>query len=146
MSIDVYFISGSAPAWRVLLALEVKGLTYQPRVLETSKKEQKEAWFLEINPRGQIPVIKDGEVVVTESLAILHYLEKRNPDPAIFGETPKQTAEVEQTVHEISKAPELADDMKLDNLGTAYPALMTWNQRTEALPAFEVTFPPHWRD
>lgn len=101
MSITVYWISGSAPAWRTLLFLEFKNLKYESRILETSKKEQKEPWFLEINPRGQIPVVQDGDTVVTESLAIMHYLEKKQPEPSLFGSNPKQTAQIEQASHEI---------------------------------------------
>ena len=66
MSIEVYWISGSAPAWRVLLMLEFKGLEYKSHVLQTSKKEQKQAWFLGLNPRGQIPLVKDNGIVISE--------------------------------------------------------------------------------
>lgn len=101
MSIEVYWISGSAPAWRVLLMLEIKQLEYASHLLQTSKQEQKQAWFLELNPRGQIPVLKDNGVVVSESLAIMHYLERKYSDPALFGTDPAHTARVEQTIQEI---------------------------------------------
>ena len=105
MSIKVYLISGSAPAWRVLLCLEHKGLPYQTQVLQTSKKQQKESWFLELNPRGQIPLLidssQDSDLVVSESLAILHFLEAKYPEPNIFGESAVETARIEQGVHEI---------------------------------------------
>ena len=97
----VYLISGSAPAWRVLLALEVKGVDYQTHVLQTSQKEQKQDWFLAINPRGQIPVFKDGAQVVTESLAIMHYIDAKHPQYKIFGESPDQVAQIEQSCHEL---------------------------------------------
>jgi glutathione S-transferase len=97
----VYWISGSAPAWRVLLGLEFKKVKYQSQLLQTSKKEQKEDWFLAINPRGQIPVLQDGETVVTESQAILRYLEMKFPDPGLFGSTPRESATIEQSIQEI---------------------------------------------
>ena len=97
----IYWISGSAPAWRVLLAMEFKGIDYHSRILETARKEQKSPEFLALSPRGQVPLLQDGAIVVRESLAILHYLEARKPEPALFGETPSQVAAVEQRVHEI---------------------------------------------
>ena len=98
---EVFWISGSAPAWRTLLCLEAKGLAYQSRVLETSNKEHKASWFLKINHRGQVPVLRDGEIVITESLAIMHYLEKKQPVPPLFGTTPGASAKIEQGVQEI---------------------------------------------
>ena len=97
----IYWISGSAPAWRVLLCLAFKNVEYQSYILQTSEKEQKQDWFLTINPRGQIPVLQDGETVVAESQAILRYLEMRFPDPALFGSTPQESATIEQTIQEI---------------------------------------------
>ncbi len=38
---------------------------------------------LKLNPRGQVPVLKDGDVVVSESLATLQYLEEAYPDPCL---------------------------------------------------------------
>ena len=101
MSIKVFWISGSAPAWRVLLALEFKKLEYQSRVLENSKREQKASWFLEISPRGQVPVIQHGDVTVSESQAILQYLDAICPDPPLFGNDPKTVAEAAQGTQEI---------------------------------------------
>lgn len=101
MGLEIYWISGSAPAWRVLLTLEAKGLSYNSRVLRTDKKEQKEPWFLELNPRGQIPLLRDGDLVVSESLAVMHYLDSKYPSPRLFGEDPRRTAKIEQSVHEI---------------------------------------------
>jgi glutathione S-transferase len=216
---EVFWISGSAPAWRVLLCLETKELEYQPRVLQTSKKEQKESWFLEINPRGQIPVLRDGDTVITESMAIMRYLEKKQPQPALFGTTLAETARIEQSVQEIlsytdpavsrfvqpafrnrlaehrsafpeistaihgelsvlensfeennwiagafsvadivlvptfqrlvraiGREPDGAAELALDDLERKYPRLSRWDQGVRALPAFDATFPPHWRD
>ncbi len=97
----IYWISGSAPAWRVLLSLEFKKVKYHSHILQTSKKEQKEDWFLGINPRGQIPVLQDAGTVVTESQAILRYLEMKFPDPCLFGSTPRESATIEQSIQEI---------------------------------------------
>jgi glutathione S-transferase len=57
---ELYFISGSPPCWSVMLALEVKGLNYTPVRLDNSKNEQKAPKFLAVNPRGEVPVLVNG--------------------------------------------------------------------------------------
>jgi glutathione S-transferase len=98
MSIEVFWVSGSPFSWRVLLALEVKGLPYQSRLLEMSKRQHKTPEFLAMNPRGEVPVLRDGEVTVSESIAILAYLDRRYPEPPLFGRSPAEAAAIWQEV------------------------------------------------
>jgi glutathione S-transferase len=98
--VEVFFVSGSPFAWRVFLTLEVKGIPYQPRLIEFSKGENRTPEFLALNPRGQVPVLRDGEVVVTESLAIVGYLDRKVPEPPLFGRDPAEAARVWQSVVE----------------------------------------------
>jgi len=56
------------------MLLEELGLPYEARGINIMKNEQKEAWFLEINPNGRIPALKDGDLRVFESGAIMLYL------------------------------------------------------------------------
>jgi glutathione S-transferase len=72
----IYWGSGSVPAWRVLVTLKEKQLEFESRLLEFSKGEHKSDEVLALNPRGQVPTLKDGEVVVNESLAACIYLEE----------------------------------------------------------------------
>ena len=60
MAIELYWGSGSPFAWRVMLALEVKGLAYQSKLLEFSKGEHKTPAYLKLNRRGKFPTLKDG--------------------------------------------------------------------------------------
>ena len=101
-NLECYFVSGSPPCWTVMLALAVKGLSYEPRRLDNSKHEQKSAAFLAINPRGNVPVLVDNDVTVRETNAILAYIEAAYPDPPLFGTSSVQTAEIWQTVCEAS--------------------------------------------
>jgi len=98
MAIDVYWGSGSPFSWRVLLALEVKRLPYQSHLLEMSKQQHKTPEFLAMNPRGEVPVLRDGELAVSESIAILAYLDRRYPEPPLFGRSPAECAAVWQEV------------------------------------------------
>ena len=102
---EIFWISGSPYAWAVLLAMEVKGLAYQSRLLDRSKDEHKAADFLAINPRGTVPVLKGEQngqdVVVSEAIAILAYLDKKHPTIPLFGQTPEETGYIWQLVSEI---------------------------------------------
>jgi glutathione S-transferase len=84
--------SGSPWAWRAMLGLELKGLTYESRLLQFSKGEHKSPAMLALNPRGKVPVLEHGDVVVYESLAILAYLDRAFPEPPLFGATPREAA------------------------------------------------------
>ena len=90
MAIDLYWGSGSAYCWRVLLALEHKGLEYRSHLLKFDQQEHQAPQMLAMNPRGQLPVLRDGDYVVFESVAILYYLDRKYPEPAIFGRDPQE--------------------------------------------------------
>lgn len=101
MTYEIYWISGSPYAWRALLGLAIKGVDYQSRILQASEREHKAPWFLHMNPRGKVPVLKDGDTVVYESLAILAYLDVKHPEPPLFGATPEETARIWRAVSEV---------------------------------------------
>jgi GST-like protein len=76
------FYTGPTPnGYKVAIALEELGLQYQLHVLDLEKRQQKEAWYLRINPNGRIPAIVDhvggGKFAVFESGAILIYLAEK---------------------------------------------------------------------
>ena len=100
MTIDVYWGSASPYSWRVLLALELKGVPYESNVLQFSKQEHKSPQMLRMNPRGRVPVLKEGEFVVFESLACLLYLDRRFPEPPLFGSTPEEAGTIMRVICE----------------------------------------------
>jgi glutathione S-transferase len=74
------FTAATPNGWKVSIALEELALPYTVRLLSLSKLEQKEEWFLKINPNGRIPAIIDhgnGDFPVFESGAILIYLAEK---------------------------------------------------------------------
>jgi glutathione S-transferase len=90
MAIDLYWGSSSAYCWRVLLALEHKRLAYRSHPLKFDQQEHKAPQMLAMNPRGRLPVLRDGDYVVFESVGVLYYLDRKYPDPPIFGRTPEE--------------------------------------------------------
>lgn len=100
MTLEIYWGAGSPYAWRVLLAAEIKRIPYESKLLEFSKGDLKTPQFLAISPRGKVPAIRDGDFTLAESLAILAYLDRKYPDPPIFGKTPEEAGRIAVAIAE----------------------------------------------
>jgi glutathione S-transferase len=100
MAIEVFWGSGSPFSWRVLLALEIKRLPYESHLLQFSKGDLATPAFVAMNPRKQVPVLRDGDEVVFESIAVLAYLDRKYPEPPLFGRTPAEAGRIWQLVCE----------------------------------------------
>jgi glutathione S-transferase len=90
--IELFWISGSPFSWRVMLTLEAKQIPYTSRLLQASKGEHKNPDFLALNPRGKVPTLRDGDFVLSESLAIMQYLDVKYASNPMFGRTARDTA------------------------------------------------------
>lgn len=95
-----YWGSGSPFAWRAMLGLVLKGIEFESTLLQFSKGEHRAPGFLALNPRGKVPVLVDGDEIIYESLAILAYLERKQPEPALFGKSPAQHALIWRLISE----------------------------------------------
>jgi GST-like protein len=94
--IDLY-TAPTPNGWKASIMLEEIGLPYQVKVVRLDKNDQKEPWFLEINPNGRIPAIVDrdaGDFAVFESGAILLYLAEKTGQ--LLPEDPLQRSRVIQ--------------------------------------------------
>lgn len=100
MAIDVYWSSGSPFCWRVLLALELKGLSYTSHLLHLDFQEHKAPQMLAMNPRGRLPVLRDNDYVVFESVAVLYYLDRKYPEPPIFGRSAEEGGVILRVIDE----------------------------------------------
>jgi glutathione S-transferase len=100
MALTLYWGSGSPFSWRVMLALQYKGLAYDSQQLHFDKQEHQSPQMLKLNPRGRVPVLKDGEYVVFESVAILYYLDLKYPAQPIFGLTPEEAGVIMRVICE----------------------------------------------
>ncbi|HTV97115.1 MAG TPA: glutathione S-transferase family protein [Steroidobacteraceae bacterium] len=100
MAITLYWGSGSPHSWRVLLALEHKRLEYESHLLHFDKQEHQSPPMLKMNPRGRLPVLKDGDYVVFESVAVLYYLDLKYPSPPLFGSSPEEAGVIMRVICE----------------------------------------------
>jgi glutathione S-transferase len=100
MAIELYWGSGSAYCWRVMLALEHKGLAYRSHQLHFDTQEHKAPQMLAMNPRGRLPVLRDGDYVAFESVAILYYLDRKYPQSPIFGQSAEEGGVIMRVIEE----------------------------------------------
>jgi len=85
MSTKLYGHVLSAGSWRVRIALNLKGLPYRFVVIHLDRGEHRTPSFLAMNPQGLLPVLKLGDgVVLTQSLAIIEWLEDTHPSPPLL--------------------------------------------------------------
>jgi glutathione S-transferase len=81
---------------RVRIFLAEKGITVPTEPVDLGALQQKSAAFTAVNPVQRVPVlVLDDGTIIAESIAICRYFEALNPEPAMFGTGPKETAQVE---------------------------------------------------
>lgn len=83
---QLYSYYRSSCAYRVRLALAYKGLSYttHPVHLVRNGGEQHKPEYAELNPQEQVPTLVDGDFVLTQSMAIMEYLQDKHPTPSIL--------------------------------------------------------------
>lgn len=220
MALELWWGSGSPYSWRALLALEFKQLQYTSHLVQFANQEHKSPQMLQMNPRGRVPVLKDGDYVCFESIAILEYLDRKYPQAPLYGTSAEEAGTIMRVICEYQgyveehiqaiiyailfqgvegRADEIARAMhivageartiearlansswlvgerfsaadvvvfpgiqmllraldrreaqdlrgRLLPLESNYPAIAAWIKRVEALPGYERTYPPHWRE
>ena len=90
MKLYTFFQSGSA--YRVRIALAIKGIEYEPVyvVIGGDSTDLSDPGYLALNPSGVVPTLVDGDAVLHQTMAIIEYLEETHPDPPLL---PKDAAE-----------------------------------------------------
>ncbi|XP_037933514.1 ganglioside-induced differentiation-associated protein 1 [Teleopsis dalmanni] len=73
----LYFHPYNFYSQKVLLMLYEKNLEFTPYALDLSNGEQYSSWFLNINPKGDVPVLQDGPFIIPDSRHIMNYVEDK---------------------------------------------------------------------
>ena len=84
----------SSAAFRVRIALNLKNIDHANEYLNLRENAQTAPSYLSINPQGLVPALVDGEAVLTQSLAIMEYLDETRPEPPLMPSTPVERARV----------------------------------------------------
>jgi maleylacetoacetate isomerase len=96
MSLRLYTYWRSSAAFRVRIALALKGLDYEsvPKHLLRDGGEQRKADYLAVNPQGLVPALADDGFVIPQSLAICEYLDEMHPEPQLLPGSARDRATV----------------------------------------------------
>lgn len=85
MKLKLYNFFRNSAGHRVRIALALKGLEYEYVSVNIGPAlEQKSESYLQINPQGLVPTLEHDGARITQSLAIVEYLEEQFPEPAIL--------------------------------------------------------------
>ncbi len=112
-NISLYTYYRSSAAYRVRIALNYKSLSYHSEYIHLLKEggQEKTAAYQQINPQKLIPsLVADGHIM-TQSLAIIEYLDEKYPDPPLLPSSPEKRAQVRALAQSIA-----CDIHPLDNL------------------------------
>lgn len=90
MPIKLYSRYRNSAGQRVRTALNLKGVEYEYVPLATIGKEA----YLKINPQALLPAMDTGEAVLTQSTAILEYIEETYPEPPLLPQDPVLRAKI----------------------------------------------------
>jgi len=92
----LYGFFRSSAAYRVRIALNLKGLPYEavPVHLSRGGGEQKAPAYRKINPQALVPALEEDGLTVTQSLAIMEYLEEKHPNPPLLPKSMEGRARV----------------------------------------------------
>src|SRR6201995_1708431 len=92
MKLHGYFRSSAS--YRVRIALNLKGLSAEHLAHHLRKGEQRDPAYLAINPQGLVPTLDDGGIILTQSLAIIEWLDETHPEPPLLPQDPLRRAKV----------------------------------------------------
>ena len=129
MKLHGYFRSGAA--YRVRIALNLKGMRVEHIPHHLRKGEQREAGYLAINPQGLVPtLLTDDNTALTQSLAIIEWLDEKYPEPPLLPKESERRARVRAfamvlacDTHPVQNLRVLA---KLRQLGLAEEQVTEW--------------------
>jgi len=137
----------SSAAYRVRLALNLKGLAFDNVPHHLRRGEQRAPDYLAINPQGLVPALDIGGRVLTQSLAICEYLDEAYPQPPLLPHDALGRSQVRAAAQVIACDIHPVQNLKvLDRLranGLSEDAVNAWARTTieEGLQAFEALLP-----
>src|SRR5574337_1225963 len=91
---ELYNYFRSSASYRVRIALALKGLAYDYKAVHLAKNEQFGESYASVSASRLVPLLRDGDRVLTQSLAIIEYLDETHPLPALLPADPAARARV----------------------------------------------------
>ncbi|MBV8500228.1 MAG: maleylacetoacetate isomerase [Paucibacter sp.] len=99
---ELYNYFRSSASWRVRIALALKGLGYDYRGVHLLRNEQMAAEFGALTPAQLVPLLRDGDALISQSMAIIEYLDETHPEPPLLPSEPVARAQVRALAQDIA--------------------------------------------
>jgi maleylpyruvate isomerase len=99
---ELYNYSRSSASYRVRIALALKGLAYDYKSVRLTNDEQFRESYVAVSASRLVPLLKDGDAVVTQSLAIIEYLDETYPTPPLLPPDALGRARVRSMAYDIA--------------------------------------------
>lgn len=99
---ELYNFYRSSASYRVRIALALKRLDYEYRAVHLQKNEQQSESYAAVSASRLVPLLRDGDAVVTQSIAIIEYLDETHPEPPLLPKTPLERARVRSLAFDIA--------------------------------------------
>ena len=125
----------SSAAYRVRIALNLKGLSWSPKSVDLRSGAQSGVGFKLLNPQGMIPYLIDGEIGLNQSIAIIEWLNETYPEPPLLPADPLARARVRAAALTIA-----CDIHPLNNLRVLKYLRSEFGQEQDAIDAWA----RHW--
>jgi len=91
---ELYNYFRSSASYRVRIALALKGLAYDYKPVHLPKNEQFNESYASVSASRLVPLLRDGDHTLTQSLAIIEYLDETHPEPPLLPKAPHERARV----------------------------------------------------
>jgi maleylacetoacetate isomerase len=99
---QLYNYFRSSASYRVRIALALKGLNYDYMPVHLARNEHLQPGFAELNAARLVPMLKDRDKLLTQSLAIIEYLEETHPKPPLLPKDPLGRARVRALAYDVA--------------------------------------------
>jgi len=81
---ELYNYFRSSASYRVRIALALKGLSYDYKAVHIAKNEQFTESYAAVSAARLVPLLRDGDKMITQSMAIIEYLDETHPQPPLL--------------------------------------------------------------
>jgi maleylacetoacetate isomerase len=127
----LYTFWRSSAAYRLRIALNYKGIQVEQIPKHLRKDEQRNADYLRLNPQGLVPALDIGGEVLSQSLAIIEYLEETQPQPTLLPRDPVARAQIRSMAFSIACDLHPLNNLRVlkylkQPLGHDQPTIDTW--------------------
>lgn len=125
----------SSATYRLRIAFGLKGLDYDYQAVNLLKGEQREPGFLKISPQGLLPAfVTDDGATLTQSLAIVEYLDELHPSPPLLPKDPLARARARQIAYAIACEAQPLQNLRIqsylrDDAGLGEDGVRRWLDR-----------------